>query len=153
MPRRLLALLVAAAALAAGLAGCGEDDRSIAYLERVDGAQRAFAERVQRLSAGVTPTSSAQQDRRTLARFEQALDDVIAELRAIAPPGEVRGLHARLVGALSGYEREVATVVRAIDGESPARLRAAQRELQRATSDVDDEIDRTTVAINDALRG
>jgi hypothetical protein len=44
-------------------------------------------------------------------------------------------------------------VVRALDGDSPARLRAAQRELKQATSDVDGEINRTTAAINDALRG
>jgi hypothetical protein len=153
MARRLLRLLLVAAALAAGLSGCGEDDGSVAYLERVDATQRAFADRVRRLSAGVTATSSARQDRRTLARFEQALDDVVADLGAIAPPDEVRALHARLVAALAAYERDVATVVRAIDGDSPARLRAAQRELQRATTDVDGEIDRTTAAINDALRG
>jgi hypothetical protein len=150
MHRRLLPLLLV---LVAVLAGCGEDDASVVYLERVDAAQRTFADRVQRIGAGVTATSSPQQDRRTLERFERALDDVVAELGAIAPPGEVRGLHGRLVGALAAYERDVASVVRAIDGDSPSRLRAAQRELQRATADVDGEIDRTTAAINDALRG
>ncbi len=144
-------MLAAVAAVAA--AGCGEDDASIVYLERVDAAQRTFAERVGRIGAGVTATSSPQQDRRTLRRFEGALDDVVAELRAIAPPGEVRALHGRLIGALADYERDVASVVRAIDGDSPARLRAAQRELQRATTDVDDRIDRTTAEINDVLRG
>jgi uncharacterized protein YceK len=153
MPGRLRPLLVVVLAVAALLSGCGEDERHTAYVERVDAAQRAFADRVEELSEGVTATSSARQDRATLARFEQALDEVVGELRAIAPPGEVRGLHARLVAALAGYERDVAGVVRALDGDSPARLRAAQRELQQATSDVDGEINRTTAAINDALRG
>jgi len=155
MRRRPLALLAAVAALAAGLAACGGDEgaRAEAYVERVDRAQETFARRIDALATQVTPTSSAQADRRTLRRFEAALDEVVGELRAISPPGEVRGLHARLVGALAEYERQVAEVRRALDGDSPARLRAAQRELARATTDVDGEISRTTAAINDALRG
>jgi len=153
MRRRPLALLAALAALGAGLPGCGGDEGSEAYVERVDRAQRTFAERVDALATQVTPTSSAQADRRTLRRFEAALDEVVGDLRAISPPGEVRGLHARLVGALAAYEREVADVRRALDGDSPARLRAAQRDLARATTDVDGEISRTTAAINDTLRG
>jgi DNA-binding ferritin-like protein len=147
--------LAAPAALAAALAltGCGEGGGEGAYVERVDRAQREFAERVTQLSGDITATSTVAEDRRTLRRFEAALDEVVGDLRAIRPPGEVRPLHERLVRALAGYEREVAEAVRALDGSSPARVRDAQRELADAATDVDDEITRTTAAINDALRG
>ena len=144
---------VVALAVALPLGGCGEDERAGAYVERIDRAQTTFAQRIGELSRDITATSSAREDRRTLRRFEAALDAVVADLRAIHPPGEVRPLHARLVAALAAFEREVDQAVRALAGSSPARLREAQRQLAAAATDVDDEITETTAAINDALRG
>jgi hypothetical protein len=138
------------------LASCGgsDDDGGARYVERVNAAQQAFAKRVDELSAGITSTSSAERDRRTLQGFEQAVDDVGGDLRAIHPPERVRALHARLVSAVDGYGNEVAQATRTLESSrSAARLRTAQRELAQATTAFGTTLNRTIEEINRELSG
>jgi predicted small secreted protein len=152
---RLLCLLVAACAL--GLTACGGsgdgDDGGARYVERVNKAQQDFAARVDRLSEGITATSSAARDRRTLRSFEQAVDEVGGDLRAIRPPGQVKGLHARLITAVDGYGADVQRAADAMTSKRPERLRAAQRELAQATTAFGTTLNRTIDQINRELAG
>lgn len=140
--------------LALVLAGCGGDgERREAYVRGINVAQQRFATTVERLSAQITPTSSARSDRRTLGRYRRAVDRVVGELRAITPPAGVRDLHGRLIGALAGFGTTVDTATRALDERDPARVRATQRRLERATADASAQIERAIGAINRELPG
>jgi hypothetical protein len=150
---RCVAVLLLACVLA--LAACGGDaeDGGTAYVERVNKAQQDFAARVDQLSQGITATSSAARDRKTLQSFEQAVDEVGGDLRAISPPGQVRGLHERLITAVDGYGTDVEKAATALSSRSPEKLRAAQRELARATTDFGTTLNRTIDEINRELEG
>lgn len=134
-----------------GLAACGggdSDDGGSAYVERVNKAQQEFAARVDKLSEGITATSSAARDRETLRSFQEAVDEVGGDLRAIKPPGRVRGLHERLIAAVDSYGTDVEKATAALRSRSPQKLRAAQRELASATTDFGSALNRTIDEIN-----
>jgi hypothetical protein len=151
---RPLAAALAVCALAVASCGGSGDDGGARYVARVNAAQAAFVKRVDELSAGITATSSAERDRRTLQGFEQAVDDVGGDLRAIRPPDQVRALHARLVSAVDGYGVEVQQAARTLQSSrSPARLRSAQRELAQATTAFGTTLNRTIQEINRELSG
>jgi predicted small secreted protein len=152
---RLLCLLLAACALTLAACGGGDggggDDGGARYVEQVNKAQQDFAARVDELSKGITATSSEARDRRTLASFEQAVDEVGGDLRAIKPPGRVRGLHDQLVTAVDGYGVDVEEAADALSSRSPERLRRAQRDLAQATSAFGTTLNRTIDEINREL--
>jgi hypothetical protein len=150
---RSLCLLLVACALALAACGGSADAGDTRYVDRLNKAQQDFAARVDQLSKGITATSSAARDRRTLRSFEQAVDDVGGDLRAIRPPGQVRGLHERLITAVDGYGDNVQKATAALSSKSPARLRAAQRELAQATTAFGTTLNRTIEEINRELRG
>jgi hypothetical protein len=149
--------VLVACALVPALASCGgggsSDDGGSAYVKRVNKAQQDFATRVDELSKGISSTSSAARDRQTLRSFETAVDGVGADLRAIEPPPKVRGLHDQLIKAVDGYGDEVTTAAQALNSGSPAKLRAAQRKLQQATSAFGTTLNETIDRINKTLNG
>ena len=151
--RSLLMLLVACALVWASCGGSadGDGEGGAKYVDRVNQAQQNFAARVDKLSEGITATSSPERDRRTLRSFEEAVDEVGGDLRAIQPPGQVRGLHARLVDAVDGYGSDVQTAADALRSRSPARLRAAQRDLAQATTSFGTTLNQTIEEINREL--
>ncbi len=149
--------MLVACALVPALASCGggggSSDGGSAYVQRVNKAQQDFAARVDELSKGISSTSSAARDRQTLRSFQTAVDGVGADLRAIKPPAKVRGLHDQLISAVDGYGDEVTTAAKALNSRSPAKLRAAQRELQQATSAFGTTLNETIDRINRTLNG
>jgi hypothetical protein len=150
----LHALAAAACALLALSCGGSDDDGGDAYVERVNEAQKAFAARVDELSEGITATSSAARDRRTLRSFEEAVDEVGGDLRRIRPPGEVRALHERLITAVDGYGDEVQHAARTLEtSRSASQLRGAQRELAQATTSFGTTLNETIDEINKELAG
>ena len=154
---RLLCAALVACALVLALASCGgggsSDDGGAAYVERVNKAQQDFATRVDELSKGISSTSSAARDRQTLRSFETAVDEVGADLREIKPPEKVRGLHDELIRAVDGYGDDVTTAAESLSSGSPTKLRAAQRDLQQATSAFGTTLNETIDRINKTLSG
>jgi len=153
---RLLCAALVACAVALALASCGggsSDDGGAAYVERVNKAQQDFATRVDELSKGISSTSSAARDRQTLRSFETAVDEVGADLREIKPPAKVRGLHDELIRAVDGYGDDVTTAAESLSSGSPTRLRAAQRDLQQATTAFGTTLNETIDRINKTLSG
>jgi hypothetical protein len=151
--RRLIPFLLAAcAALIA--AGCGDDTakQRNAYADAVNAAQSDFAQSFKTLSERITSTTTPGQGRRTLQGFEDAVDDVVADLRAIPAPADVQPLHRRLITEISDYGREIRRAKRAFATGAPQRILDAQTKLVSATTRISSRINRTIAAINRQLQ-
>ena len=115
---------------------------------------------VDELSQGITATSSAARDRRTLRSFEEAVDEVGGELLGIRPPGR----SARSTSASSPRRRlrrrGAGGRAHARDLQEASQLRGAQRELAQATTafgttlnETIDEINRELMADSTTISG
>jgi len=145
-------LLIALAALALGACG-GDDERKATneYVRQVNNAQNEFAQTVTTVSERITQKSSSSQDRKTLQEFQTAIDDVVADLRAIEEPDAVTSEHAQLVKAMSGFGAEIRKATRALRNPDTDTIADAQRTIQGATQTVNVRIDQAIAAINSKL--
>ena len=149
--RAALPCLLLVLALAA--TGCGGDvKKNNAYVDAVNKAQNEFASTFDRLNAQITSTSSPKQDRATLKRFQDAIDSVVADLRAVDTPKKVTGLHKELIGEISSYGGEIAKARKAFGSSDPAKVIAAQTQLVTAVTSVSSRINSTIDQINKKLR-
>ncbi len=148
----LVALLVGAVVLGA----CGDETNSReaknTYVREVNAAQMEFATTVRAVSRRITPKSSAGQDRRTLARFEAAIADVVAKLRAVEVPQDVESEHEQLVEAMSGFGSEINKATDALRDPDTRSIAEAQRSIASATETVNGQIDAAIAAINSKLQ-
>jgi hypothetical protein len=151
--RRVLPLLLVAAA-AVGLPACGNDDaeQRNAYAGAVNRAQSDFAQSFKDLSKEISSTTTPRQGRRTLQGFEDAVDDVVRDLRAIEAPADLRPLHRRLIADIAGYGREIRTAKEAFATRGPRRILEAQTDLVTATTAISGRINKTIAAINRELQ-
>jgi hypothetical protein len=149
--RALAVVLVLAAAL--GACGSADTKRADAYVADVNRAQESFADTVTRLSRRITGASSAAQDRGTLAGYSDAVDTIVAELRAVDAPERVRPLHRRLVAQIAGFGSAVRRARRGLASLDGRDVGAAQRGLAAATRRVGTQMAATIASINDRLRG
>jgi predicted small secreted protein len=146
------ATLVVAALAAVALAACGTDtEANNDYVRDVNAAQTTFATNVTRVSQRITPQSTPRQDQRTLERFQEAIDAVIARLRRIDPPDTVERDHARLVSAMSGFGADIAQANEALRSPTRTTLERAQQTISRATLTVNGRISAAIEAINRKL--
>ena len=152
---RLLAL-VALLAGATALAACGGDDdereAKNAYVAEVNTAQTEFASRITTVSQQITEKSSPAQDRRTLQRFETAIDAVVKQLRGIEVPDDVETEHKQLVDAMTDFGGEIGKATDALRDPDTRSIAEAQRAVTAATQTVNGQIDAAIAAINSKLR-
>ncbi len=159
MPANLRVVSLLALVLALPLAGLlltrggGDDERDTknAYVREVNAAQAEFATTVTDVSQQITPKSSSSQDRRTLRRFQTAIDDVVSKLRRIDVPSSVRAEHARLVEAMSAFGADIERANAALRNPSSRELERAQRQIAASTQRVNVRIDSAIAAINSKL--
>jgi hypothetical protein len=149
----LIALLVLSAA--AGIAACGADkaaEQRNAYADQVNRAQSNFAQSFKSLSKRITRTTTPGRGRRTLQGFEDAVDNVVTDLRRIDAPSEVQPLHRRLIDEIAGYGRAIHRAKLAFATGSPQRILRAQSALVSSTTQISAKINRTIAAINRRLQ-
>jgi len=150
--RIVVLLLTAACALALGACGGAEErDERNAYVKAVNAAQNEFAAEVSSVAARITNKSSSRDDRRTLAEFQTAIDDVVSQLRGIKVPGDVDAEHKRLVTAMSGFGAQIKKATAALSNPSTPAIAKAQEEISTATQQVNARIDAAIAAINSKL--
>ena len=146
----LLSLLLAALALGA----CGGDDErdaKNAYVQAVNDAQTEFASTVTTVSQRITPESSSSEDRRTLRRFQTAIEDVVRQLRTIDVPSDVEAEHRQLVAAMSGFGADIKKATDALRNPNTRSIAEAQRTIANATQMVNTRVDAAIAAINSKL--
>ncbi len=146
----LATLLLAAGALAA----CGDDStEKHRYVRQLTAAQHAYTKTDRMLNAAITPTSTPQQDRRTLDRLTNAIDDAIASLRRIDVPPEVTSEHRRFVGVFETWHGDVERVVVAIDKPTPGGIKRADRRFAAASKRFNENVLEAATAIDTKLAG
>ena len=153
MPRRALALLLCLSSLALVAAGCGGDtDTSNDYVRAVETARQSFSTRFGQIQGQFTTTSTAAEDRRSLAQFASATTDVIKKLQAIDVPGKVQDQHGELIRAYQRYLSAITTARRTAKSDKPADLQQARTDLSSAIGPVQEAIMTAVADINDELR-
>jgi hypothetical protein len=150
---RALAAILLAGALGLLVAGCGDGAKEKnAYVEQVNGAQKAFAERFDEIQSTLSTTSTPAEDRRALTAFGQATDKVVRELRGITPPGEVQDLHARLIAAVASYGQELRRAQAQIRTDDATQVKQARTDLSTGVRRVQERIADAVSAINAKLQ-
>ena len=112
-----------------GATACGADkaaEQRNTYADQVNRAQNNFAQSFKSLSRRITSTTTPGRGRKTLQGFENAVDDVVVDLRRIDAPGDLQPLHQRLISEIS------ATGARSTAPSSPSR--PARRSASSARS-------------------
>ena len=150
--RRLSPVLIVVA-LALVAPGCGTDTKAANdYVDAVNKAQNDFATSFDQLSAQITSTSTAAQDRETLDGFKQAIDKVVTDFRAVKAPDKVKALHGRLIAEISAYGKAIDKAKLAFSDEDPQAIVKAQADLVSAVTHVQAQINTTIADINKKLR-
>jgi hypothetical protein len=150
--RRLSPVLIVLA-LALVAPGCGADTKAANdYVDSVNKAQNDFATSFDQLSAQITSTSTAAQDRQTLDGFKKAIDKVVNDFRAVKAPDKVKQLHGQLIAEISAYGREIDKAKQAFSDDDPKAIVKAQADLVSAVTRVQAQINTTIAEINRKLR-
>lgn len=114
------------------VSACGDDtEAKNAYVTKLNAAQTDFKQTFERLEQDITPTSSVDQDQRTLTSFRTAVDDAVKELREVTPPDDVKDLHARFIAAMSRYGEQIDRAKQDFLSENPQEVQAANVRFAR----------------------
>lgn len=134
------------------LAGCGSDSGDDgAYLRELNSAQTAFATTATRIARTQQTGASLGENRRTLARYQSAIDEVVGDLRRIAAPTDVRREHGRLVAAMTSFRADVTSAIDALRDPTPSRVGRAQTTLRDALPALNSRLRAAAAAINTKL--
>ena len=151
--RRPAAVFLAVLSLG-GAAGCGSDRKAADdYVRAINRVQADFAksvDKVRRAPAGRDPAVAA---KRTFRALGAAIDRVIADLRAVKPPANVRSLHGRLVAEMGDFDAQVRAAGNSLSSRSRRKMLAAQSKFATQSSALGSRIAKTIDAINRKLRG
>lgn len=148
----LLLLLVAAVLAVAACGGNKTAEQRNAYADQVNRAQSNFAQSFRSLSRRITRTTTPGRGRRTLQGFEDAVDNVVTNLRRIDAPADLQPLHRRLISEIAGYGRAIHRAKLAFATGSPQRILRAQTALVDSTTAISARINDTIAAINRRLQ-
>jgi hypothetical protein len=151
MPRPAFGLLACLIALTA--TACGSDTGAANdYVAATNRAVTSFESRFAVLQSGFTATSTPSQDIATLDRFSSSVAAIVRALKRIKPPSSVASLHARLVGAVEGYNPVIAKAKREFRTTDARKLVAARTRFSVAITQIATQITAAIEAINTKLR-
>jgi hypothetical protein len=153
-PARIVTLLLAAAC-ALALGACGgakEREANNTYVSQVNAAQNEFAATVDSVSQRITKNASSRQQRKTLADFQSAIDDVVRKLAAIKVPSRVKREHEQLVKAMSGFRDQIKAANLVLRNPTDANVLDARNDIASATQAINGRIQSAIAAINSKLR-
>jgi hypothetical protein len=148
------AAAVCLAALSLVAVGCGGDTKAKnEYVDAVNKAQADFADNVKKVGSsapsGSDPVAAAKQAYTALG---SAIDKVIADLKAVEPPDDVKALHSRLITQLSGFGGEVDKAVTSLSSGDLQAIAKAQADFAKSASTLGTQISKTLSEINTKLQ-
>src|SRR5262245_41745966 len=119
------AVVVCAAILSLlGAAGCGSDTKeSNDYVAAINKVQTDFANNVQKVGtsseAGSDPAAAA---KKTFNDLSDAIDKVIADLKDVDPPNDVKDLHNELISEMEEFNSQVGKAADSLDSKDPQAI-------------------------------
>jgi hypothetical protein len=148
---RGLALVAAAALLV--LAGCGGDtETKNDYVGALNKVQTDFADSVQKTTAAPTGGDPAAAAEKTFSNLEGAIDKLVADLKDVDPPGDVKDLHNQLISQMGDFKTAVSKASDSLGSGDPQKLLAAQSAFATAASSLGTKISKTIADINTKLQ-
>jgi hypothetical protein len=151
-PVRAAAICLAVLSLVA--AGCGSGTKANNdYVDAVNKAQTEFADSIQKVGSsapsGSDPAVAAKQ---TFSALGTAIDKVVADLKAVDPPDDVKDLHNKLIAQLSAFGGQVDKAASALSSGDLQAIAAAQRSFAQSASTLGTQISKTITDINTKLQ-
>ena len=145
---------VCLAALSLVAAGCGSDTKAKNdYVDAVNKAQTEFADNIQKAGSstpsGSDPAAGAKQ---TFTALGAAIDKVIADLKAVEPPDDVKDLHNKLISQLNDFGGQIDQAASALGSGDLKAIAAAQAKFAQSASSLGTEISKTISDINTKLQ-
>jgi hypothetical protein len=145
---------VGLAALSLVAAGCGSDTKAKNdYVDAVNKAQTEFADNIQKVGSstpsGSDPAAGAKQ---TFTALGAAIDKVIADLKAVEPPDDVKDLHNKLISQLNDFGGQIDQAASALGSGDLKAIAAAQAKFAQSASSLGTEISKTISDINTKLQ-
>jgi len=147
----LTLLLLATFALGA-CGGSNDVDKKNAYVRELNTAQSNFKADADELTRRAVPRAPAGKVR-FVERFGTAIDQVVAKLRGIKVPGEVRAEHQQLINVMTGFGGDIRQTALAMGAGDARRIGAAQRTFKTAQDAAGVRINAAIAAINSKLAG
>ena len=144
---RLLTVIALALTLVA--AGCGSDtaDKN-EYVNAVNKAQTDFADGIGKVQQGASASDGAA----VFDEMKASVDKVVADLKAVDPPEDVKSLHDQLVSQLADFGDAVEKAGSSIESGDAQTLATAQATFAREVSGVGAQIGATIQQINAKLQ-
>ena len=150
---RMVVLVVAALSLVVA-SGCGSDTKeSNNYVDAVNKAQTDFANSIQKVGSSSSGGDATQKAKDTFANLDQAINKVVADLKAVNPPDKVKDLHNQLVSELSKFEDQVKKAGDSLSSGDPQAILKAQSTFATSASSLGTQISKTIDDINTKLQG
>jgi hypothetical protein len=150
---RIAALMVPVlAALVLGACGGGANDveKKNTYVRELNAAQSDFRSRAQEISKQPMPVEHAGKVH-FVQRLAGAVDQVVATMRGITVPGDVRAEHRQLIDAMTGFRADIQKLTQTFRGGDARKLPAALAAFKAAQLKADSRVDATIAAINSKL--
>ena len=150
--RGVLAVALVLSVVAA--AGCGGDTKSKnTYVTAVNRAQSDFVAVVDDSESRISGTASDKDTATQLDMIRAAAAKVVVELRGIKPPGNVKTLHASLVGEAQGLVAAFRKAADAYRSGQSSQILTAKVDLSKDVSRVNAQLNATIAALNNKLHG
>ena len=154
---RVLTICVAALALVVA-AGCGGGSNTSSkndYVTALNKVQTDFASSLS-ASAGTGTTSSSDPlagAKDTFKKIDAGLTKVVANLKGIKPPDEVKDLHQQLITEIDQLDQEVKKVSDSVGSGDLKKIATAQTDFAAAATKLQTQFSKTIDDINSKLQG
>ncbi|HEX6712001.1 MAG TPA: DUF6376 family protein [Thermoleophilaceae bacterium] len=150
----LRAAVICVAALALVATGCGSDTKSNNdYVDAVNKAQTDFADNIQKVgSSAPSGADAAAGVKQTFSDLKTAIDKVIADLKAVEAPDEVKSLHNELISEMTEFGTQVKSAASSLGSGDAQAIATAQSKFATSASSLGTRISKTISDINTKLR-
>ena len=119
-------------------------------MRELNAAQSDFRSSADNISKQPIPGENADKVR-FVQRLAAAIDKLVATMRGIAVPGDVRAEHQQLIHTMTGFRADVQKLTQTFRAGDTQKLRAGIAAFKAAQLQADTRVDATIAAINSKL--